>query len=187
MTEPTLSQAQADMRHAYLDGAPGIFASGSVWLVAGGVAAYATASQAVWTLLIGGVLIHPLGVVLCKLLGRSGAHQAGNPLARLAGEGTLWMLTAIAIAYGMHVLRIEWFFPAMLLIIGGRYLSFQTLFGLRVYWVFGAVLCVAGLVLALLRAPVAVSALAGAAIELAFAGIVFAHARAKTQLPGEFK
>ena len=42
MTELTFTQAQADMRSGYFDGAPGIFVSGLVWLVAGLVAVLAT-------------------------------------------------------------------------------------------------------------------------------------------------
>ena len=133
MVEITLTQAQANMRSGYLCGAPGVLVSGCVWLVAGLVAALKSPSTAVYVLLIGGALIHPASVVLSKTLGRTGTHERGNPLGTLAIEGTLWLLAGIAIAYGMHVLRLEWFFPAMLLLIGGRYLTFQTLYGLRIY------------------------------------------------------
>jgi hypothetical protein len=177
MAELTIIQAQANMRIGYLCGAPGVLVSGCVWLVAGLVAALKSPSTAVYVLLIGGALIHPASVILCKTLGRTGTHERGNPLGTLAIEGTLWLLAGIAIAYGMHVLRLEWFFPAMLLLIGGRYLTFQTLYGLRIYWVCGAALCLAGLVLGLSRAPAHLSALVGAAIELVFATAVFAQAK----------
>ena len=177
MTELTFTQAQADMRSGYFDGAPGILVSGLVWLVAGLVAVLASERIAVLALLFGGAAIHPLSVLVTKLLGRPGAHSKGNPLGRLAIEGTFWLLAGIAIAYGMHDLRPEWFFPAMLLIIGGRYLTFQSLYGLRIYWACGAILCIAGLALALARAPVPIGAFAGASIELIFAALVFSQAR----------
>jgi hypothetical protein len=168
------------MRRAYLSGAPGVFVSGCVWLVAGLVAHFHAASTAVFVLLVGGALIHPVSILLCKSLGRSGAHGVGNPLATLALEGTFWLLAGIAIAYGMQVLRLDWFFPTMLLAIGGRYLTFQSLYGLRVYWVSGAALCAAGVALALVRAPAQISALTGAAIEIALAASVFRQARGVT-------
>ena len=173
MTTLTFEASQADMRLGYLYGAPGVLVSGSVWLVAGLVAVFHSDKASVLALLFGGMAIHPLGVVLTKLLGSPGNHNADNKLGRLAAEGTIWLIAGCAIAYGMHVLRIEWFFPVMLLIIGGRYLTFQTLFGLRLYWIFGAVLCAAGIALALVRAPVAVGAFAGAAIEIVFGVILF--------------
>ena len=173
MTEITLQAAQADMRRAYLSGAPGILVSGLVWLTAGIVAAMGSEKASVLTLLFGGAAIFPLSIVLTKLLGHSGKHTTGNALGGLAAEGTFWLLAGCAIAYGMHTLRIEWFFPAMLLVIGGRYLTFQTLYGLRVYWACGALLCIAGLALALARTPPVAGAFTGAAIELVFAVFVF--------------
>ncbi len=77
----------------------------------------------------------------------------------------------------MSVLRIEWFFSTMLLVIGGRYLTFQTLYGLRIYWVLGALLGATGLALALLRAPPVIGAFAGAGIELTFAVVLFVQAK----------
>ena len=177
MTDFRLADAQADMRSGYLCGAPGIAASSTAWLTAAGVALYVSASTSVWTLLIAGAFIHPVGVLITKAFGGPAAHQPGNPLERLAIEGTFWMLASIAVAFGISVLRVEWFFPAMLLIIGGRYLTFQSMYGLRIYWFLGGTLCAAGIVLALIRAPVALSALAVGVIELVFLGIVLLQAK----------
>lgn len=177
MTEFTINAAQADMRSGYTFGAPGVLVSGSVWLVAGVVALMVSSQIAVLTLLAGGALIFPLAMLLSKLLGLPNGHTAANPLGVLAGEGTIWLIAGCVIAYGMSVLRIEWFFPTMLLVIGGRYLTFQTLYGLRVYWVLGALLAAAGLALALLRAPPVIGAFAGAAIELVFAVFLFKQAK----------
>ena len=179
MTESTFQAAQADMRQAYFSGAPGVLVSGLVWLTAGIVAVFGSERSAVLTLLFGGAAIFPLSIILTKLLGHTGKHTVGNPLGALAAEGTFWLLAGCAIAYGMHVLRIEWFFPAMLLVIGGRYLTFQTLYGLRAYWACGAVLCLAGLALALARTPPFVGAFTGAAIELVFAAFMFKQATAR--------
>lgn len=177
MSGLTFTEAQADMRRGYLCGAPGLLVSGIVWLAAGLVAVLVSEKAAVLALLLGGAVIHPLSVLITKLLGHAGTHTPGNALGRLAVEGTFWMLAGIATAYGVQLLRMEWFFPAMLLVIGGRYLTFQTLYGLRVYWACGAILCVAALALALTRAPAFVGAFTGAAIELTFAALVYNQAR----------
>ncbi|MBC7919255.1 MAG: hypothetical protein H7Y28_15745 [Rhodoferax sp.] len=177
MSELTFSQAQADMRSGYFCGVPGILVSGVVWLVAAAVALLLSHKAAVLALLTGGTVIHPLAVVFAKLLGRTGRHTAGNPLGKLAAEGTFWLLAGIAIAYGMHVLRLEWFFPAMLLLIGGRYLTFQTLYGMRIYWVLGSVLCIVGIAFALARVSAPTAALAGGLVEVLFAVFLFIHAK----------
>jgi hypothetical protein len=176
MNEYTVAQAQADMRVGYLSGAPGVATSGVAWLAAAAVVMAVTPKAGMWALLIGGALIFPVSVLLTKLLGRPGKHSDGNPLGRLAVEGTVWMMAGIAVAFGMQALRLEWFFPAMLLAIGGRYMTFQTIYGMRIYWILGAALCVAGICLALIRAPVLTGALAGGLIELAFAGVIYVQA-----------
>lgn len=177
MTDPTLAQAQTDMRRAYAHGAPGVLVSGLVWLVAGGVALLVSDRASVLALLAGGALIHPLGVVAEKLLGRTGAHTPGNPLARLAGETTVSLLVGLVIAFAVSTVRVEWFFPTVLLVIGARYLAFQTLYGLRTYWLCGATLCAAGLALGVIGGPTFAGAFAGSAIELAAGAVLLGQAR----------
>ena len=168
-----IEQAQADMRQGYLGGAAGIGASACAWLAAAIVAAVATDRAAIFTLFIGGMFIHPLAMLLSKLAGRSGTHDKANPLARLAIESTVWLLLAIPIAFLASLQRPEWFFVAMLLTIGGRYFTFATLYGMRIYWVCGASLATAAFALAALNASSLVAAAVGAGIEFVFAGAVF--------------
>ena len=123
------------------------------------------------------MFIHPLAVLLVKLLGRPGRHTEGNPLGPLAMATTFWMIMLLPLAYGVSLLRLELFFPAMMLVIGGRYLSFHTLYGKRLYWVLGAVLGLAGCALGAASAPVALGAFTGAAIEIGFAALLLARVR----------
>lgn len=165
----SLTQARADMRSGYCSGGAGILASALAWTAAAGTAAVVSPERAVWVLFIGGMLIHPAGVLFCRLLGASGKHTRGNPLASLAGASTFWLIFSLPLAYGLSLHDIDWFFPAMLLVIGGRYLVFATLFGMRLYWVLGLALAAAGFALGRSGAPAVVSAIAGAAIEAGFA------------------
>ena len=168
----TVSEAQFDMRQGYCSGGVGILASAVVWSVAAGVAVFGTAQNAVWALLIGGMLIHPASVLICKLLGARGAHTKGNPLAQLAGASTFWLIFCLPLAYALSWQELRWFFPAMLLIIGGRYLVFATLYGMRLYWALGLALAAAGFALGYFAAPAQPAAATGAALEIAFAVII---------------
>ena len=85
-------------------------------------------------LFIGAMLIHPASVLISKIFGRPGNHSKGNTLGALAWASTLWLIFSLPLAYAVSLLRIEWFFPAMLLVIGGRFLVFGSLFGMRTYW-----------------------------------------------------
>lgn len=173
----SILDAQKDMRTAYFDGAPGVLCSGLAWLTAALVAWLVTPKAGITTLIFGGMFIFPASVVLCKILGRTGKHNKENPLAGLAIEGTIWMLLSIPIAIGAALYRPEWFFPAMMLTIAGRYLTFKTLYGMRIYWVFAVALVVFSFALLAAHAPVFSGAFAGATIEIVFALIIFILSR----------
>ncbi len=170
----TVAEAQTDMRHGYCSGGAGILASAIAWSFAAGTAIFASPQRAMWVLLIGGVLIFPASVLICRLLGTRGSHTKGNPLGSLAGASTFWLIFCILVALVLGLLQVRWFLPAMLLIIGGRYLSFATIYGMALYWCLGLILAAAGLgygvlVLSSFSVPIAASILAGAVIEVLFA------------------
>lgn len=169
----SIAEAQRDMRNAYYGGATGAVASATAWLAAALVATFVSSSAGVLTLIFGGMLIFPASVVLSKVIGRSGKHSNLNPLAPLAIEGTIWMLLSIFIAIGVALHKIEWFFPAMLLVIGGRYLTFSTLYGLKIYWAFGATLIISAMPLIFFEAPVISGAFTGALVEFAYGVAIF--------------
>lgn len=166
--EMTVSQAQSDMRRGYYSGAAGILASALAWCVSAGTAVMVSPERAIWVLLVGGALIHPVGVMICRLLGAPGSHAKGNPLGLLAGASTFWLIFSLPLAYGLGLQEPAWFFAAMLLVIGGRYLVFGTLFGMRLYWALGLALAAAGFALAWVGAAAVVVVAAGAAIEAVF-------------------
>jgi len=172
-----IDDAQRDMRHGYLHGGPGVLASSLVWLAAAGVALTRSPDASIATLFIGGMFIHPLGVLIAKALRAPGRHTAGNPLGTLALETTIPMVLALPLVFAVSRLNIAWFFPAMLLVIGPRYLNFATLYGMRLYWVLGAALAVAGYALYASGASFAAGAFTGAGIELLFAAIILMGAR----------
>lgn len=175
--EMLTSEAQADMRQGYFSGGPGILASALAWSVAAGIAISGSVQKSIWALLVGGMLIHPASVLICKLLRTRGAHTKGNPLGELAGASTFWLIFCLPLAYALSRQDPGWFFPAMLLVIGGRYLTFATLYGMRLYWALGLILAAAGLALRYLAAPVHVAVATGAAIEAIFAVVFLAEHR----------
>jgi hypothetical protein len=165
--------AQQDMRQSYVGGAPGVIISGQVWLMAAIVALLSTEQMSVLSLFLGGMLIHPLGIVVSKVLKRSGKHQKQNPLASLALESTFILFFGLFIAFAVFQIRSNWFFPILLLIIGGRYLLFSTIYGMRIYWLFGMSLALAAIGSLYLDLSFHTEAFLGGGIEILFAGIIF--------------
>lgn len=166
-------EAQADMCKGYANGAVGIIVSGLIWLISAIIAYQYSAEQAVWVLLIGGMFIHPVSLLLSKVIGLSGTHTKGNPLGNLAMEGTIFMIMCLPLAFGLSLQYVEWFFQGMLLIIGGRYLTFATIYGNRLYWVLGAVLGVAAYMLFYFKISSFGSLLTGSLIEITFGLFMF--------------
>ncbi len=178
-----LTLAQRDMRHGYLSGAGGILASSLAWAAAAATAWFVSPAQSVWVLFIGGMLIHPVGILICKVLGACGGHDKANPLGAVAIASTFWLIFSLPLAYVASLQQLEWFFPAMLLIIAGRYLIFATIYGMRLYWALGFTLAAAAIALVYLNAAPLIGAITGSAIELVFAIVAFVlHARWKSQV-----
>ena len=172
-TTDTLVQAQTDMCRGYANGSIGVIVSGLMWLISAAVAYLYSANQAVWALLIGGMLIHPVSVVFSRMIGISGNHTKGNPLGNLALEGTIFMLMCLPIAFGLSLQYAEWFFQGMLLIIGGRYLTFSSIYGIKLYWILGAVLGVAAYLLFYNNVQSFGTLLTGSLIEISFGLFMF--------------
>lgn len=61
----------------------------------------------------------------------------------------------------------------MLMIIGVRYLTFQTLCGAKIYWVLGALLTISGMLCIVLDAQFVVGAFIGGVVEILLSLIIF--------------
>ena len=156
------------MRHAYYGGGPGVLISGIVWLSSGLIAYFGSATTSMIVFFIGGMLIHPIGILISKLLKRSGKHRKGNPLAILSMESTFIIFIGLFIAFTFFNSFGDWFYSVMLMMIGGRYLLFQTVYQLKEYWVLGALLILAGLLSMIQGLEFTIPALMGGVIEIIF-------------------
>ena len=177
---PTESD-QTEICLAYYDGAPGILVSGLVWLTAALVCHLLGIHKAVWTLLIGGALIHPIGLVVTKAMGRSAKTSKANALNQLAMASTILLILGCAMSYGLYLFIPILFFPAMMATIGCRYLIFASVYGKAVYWLLGASLIVAANLTLFTLMPPAIAASLGGLIEIAFAVLVFSKASKLTE------
>lgn len=165
--------SQQDMRTAYGFGSTGILSSGLVWLASAIAVNQFGVNTGIWTLIIGGMMIFPLSVLIAKLAGIRGSHDSNNPLGKSAMEGTVWMIMCIPLAFGLSLVKPEWFYQGMLLIIGGRYLTFTSLYGLKVYWLLGGMLAATATLLFVFQAGAFYSALSGGIIEVVLGAFLF--------------
>jgi len=167
------NEAQKDMRSAYLGGGPGVMISGLVWISAGITAIYFSNLTSIIVFFIAGMFIHPLGIIVTKLFNRRGKHLKTNPLGKLAIESTIILFIGLFIVYTLYQTSPTYFYPIMLLIIGVRYLIFQSIYGSKMYWALGIVLMAIGIFCLKTEPSFYVTAIIGGLTELIFAALIF--------------
>lgn len=175
--------SQKDMNLSYYGGATGVLASGIIWLIAGIIGIVFSNTASMLTLYVGGTLIFPLSVLISKVLGRKGKHADDNVLRHLAIEGLGILFVGLFLAYCITLFNEALFYPIMLLMIGVRYLTFQTLYGLKAYWFLGGTLIIAGFLSTTLSAPFIVGAFTGGIVEVLFSLIIFKQSKTKDPMP----
>ncbi|MDZ3830541.1 MAG: hypothetical protein U0S50_01830 [Sphingopyxis sp.] len=143
MTNPSLSEAQRDLSRAYAGGAPGVFASGLVWLIAGTMWQFHGTKAGFAALFIGGMMIHPLGVLIERAAFRAPKATIGKPLETLAIEATIPLFVGVLIAWVLLVRAPDLAIPVFAAIVGARYFLFRTIYGEIAYWVLGAAVLLA--------------------------------------------
>jgi hypothetical protein len=143
---PTLADSQQDLSRAYAGGAPGVLVSGLVWLAAGIASQVSGTITAAAVLFVGGMAIHPLGVLIERVAFGAPKATIGKPLETLAVEATMLLFVGVMIAWVLLIRAPDLAIPVFAAIVGARYVLFRTLYGDIAYWgLGGAILLVAGL------------------------------------------
>lgn len=145
-----ITEAQHDISRGYIGGAPGVFVSGLVWLLAGSVNVAYDRQAAFAVLFFGGMLIVPASIGISRAFFGAKPVASTNPLSRLGFEGTVVLFAGILICYALLKVAPEFAFPALALTIGARYFAFRTIYDEPAYWALGGLLAATG-TMAILR------------------------------------
>ena len=175
MSQTAQEKAQQTMRANFIDGGPGVIISGLVWIMAAIVTHFHGFQIGIICFFIGGTLIYPLSVVVDNLMKPKDTPKPDPGLMRLAMMTLPILFSGLLLAFMMSKSDPLLFYPIMAVAIGLRYLPFEKLYGLKSYWVLGAVLIAVGAA-ALLRSgvlPVHMAAGVGV-IELGFGAYITA-------------
>lgn len=181
MTESVhpLTAAQRDLAQAYAGGAPGVFVSGLVWLIAGAVWQLHGTTAAFATLFFGGMAIHPLGVLVERTAFKAPKATIGKPLETLAIEATIPLFVGVLIAWVLLVRAPDLAIPVFAAIVGARYFLFRTLYGEIAYWALGAaIVAIAGTAMFGIRPPLNLGFVVGI-VELVAAAMILQRWRAR--------
>lgn len=146
----TVTEAQREVRDVFVNGSVGQLVSGLIWLAAAAFGTWGTTRQAIIVLIVAGCFIFPLTQLALRLAGHAYSLSRGNPFNALGMQVAFVAPLCLPLAYGAALYNINWFFPALLIIIGAHYLPFITLYGMWQYGALGGLMVGGGFLFGLL-------------------------------------
>lgn len=165
-----IREAQREVRTAFLGGFVGQLVSAALWLGSAALATWSTPRAAITLLVAGGFFIFPMTQLGLRLLGRPGRLRPDNPLGALAMQVAFTLPLSLPVVGAAALYRLEWFYPAFMVLLGAHYLPFTFLYGMRLFVPLAALLVAGGVGLGLRGPPVfSAGAWATAAVLFAFA------------------
>jgi hypothetical protein len=186
----TIAEAQREMRLGLMGGFMGQLVSGLLWLVSAALATWSTPGAAIGWLVVAGFFIFPLTKLGLWAMRHRYSVSKGNPLNALGAQTAFVLPLCLPLVGAATLYRLDWFFPAFMVLLGAHYLPFATVYGMRMFYVLAAVLFSAGVVLGLyVHLPFAAGAWFTAAVLMVFAvwGGYVAHREAERFEAGEFR
>jgi hypothetical protein len=174
-----ISEAQAEVRTAYLGGFVGQLVSSLIWFASAAVATFVDPKTGFWTLAIGGVAIFPLTKALLHIAGRSVVPNPKNSLNQLGMQIAFTVPIVLPLAGISALHNLGWFYPACMIIIGAHYLPFIFLYGMKTFAALAATLVCAGFAIGMM-APnqLVMGGWVGSVVLFAFAfGLLVAYKR----------
>ena len=135
---------QREMRSAFLGGFGGQLVSGIIWLIAAAISLWIRPAVGMAVLFFGSMLIFPLTQLTVRLIGRPGKVSPENKLWSLGSQAAFTVPINFLLVGAATLYKMEWFFPAAMIVVGSHYLMFLTLYGMRMFAVLAAILVMAG-------------------------------------------
>lgn len=129
-----ISDAQQDLRRAYVGGGPGVMISGFVWLVAAWIQHTQGVSAGFICLFFGGMLIFPVSKLICRAAFHRENESASNPFGMTVLEGTIAMIAGLFAAWLFLPSQPMLVFPLAAIAVGTHYFVFKTVYGDRLFW-----------------------------------------------------
>ena len=163
-----ISEAQNDLRRAYVGGGPGVVFSGIVWLVATWTQNNQGVGAGFAALFFGGMLIFPVSKILCRLAFHRSNESPNNPFGMTVLESTIAMVGGLFAAWLFLASRPELVFPLAAIAVGTHYFIFKTVYGDRTFWLLASIVTAIGLADIFVSQMQGSTALLVALTELAF-------------------
>lgn len=144
-----IQDAQREVRFVYIGGFWGQLVSSVIWLVSAALGTWVTPRASILAVVIGGFFIFLLTQALLRLSGHPASLSRENPLNSLAMQIAFGLPISMLLLVPVGLYRLNWFFPALMILLGAHYLPFAFLYGMRMFLALSGVLIAMGVVIAL--------------------------------------
>ena len=167
-----IDDAQQEMRTRYVGGFYGQLVSGLLWVASAAAATWRGPRPAIILLVVGGFFIFPLTELLLRTEGARTRLSEANTLRTLGMQVAFVLPLSMPLLVPVGLYRLEWFYPAMMVLLGAHYLPFAFLYGMRMFVVLATLLAGAGILIAMyLSTSFSIGAWYTGVVLLVFAGI----------------
>src|ERR1700723_1343417 len=139
-----IKDAQRESRSVFIGGFWGQLVSSVIWLASAALGTWATPKASILTAVIAGFFIFPLTQMLLRLSGRRASLSRENPFNGLGMQVALVLPFSMLLLVPVALYNLNWFFPALMILLGAHYLPFGTLYGMRMFLVLAAILTAEG-------------------------------------------
>src|SRR6266581_3622456 len=154
-----IQDAQREVRSVYVGGFWGQLVASVIWMMSAALGTWVTPKASILTIVIGGFFIFP-------------ALSRENPFNSLAMQVAFVLPLSMLLLVPVGLYNLNWFFPALMVLVGAHYLPFATLYGMRIFLFLAGILIAAGVVIAqYFLATFSLGAWVGGLVLFAFAWI----------------
>ena len=91
-------------------------------------------------LVVVGAFIFPLTQLVLRAMGRRASLSPGNPLRFLAMQVAFTVPLSLPLVGAATLHHLNWFYPAMMIVVGAHYLPFMFLYGMWQFAILAAAL-----------------------------------------------
>jgi hypothetical protein len=178
----TVADAQREVRHVFLGGFAGQLVTGVLWAISAALGTWRSPRLAMLFIVIGGFFIFPLTQLLLSAMGRRPVLSRENPFGQLATQIAFTVPMSLPLVGAATLHHRDWFYPALMIVIGAHYLPFCFLYGMWEFSLLCAALVGGGLVFGLyLHVPFSLGGWVSAGVLLLFAFVGRARALRETR------
>ena len=144
-----VQDAQREMRYFYHGGFWGQLVSSVIWMLSATLGTWVSPRASILTVVIGGFLIFPLTQMLLRSSRRRTSVSTANPFTSLGMQVAFVLPFSMLLLVPVSLYRLNWFFPALMILVGAHYLPFATLYGMRMFVFLAGILIATGVGIAL--------------------------------------